>query len=1461
MKHQMLLTRTLSFVLTGILGLLGASPVWAAIDIIDYTAYPPFINKTVAPNVLFIIDLGDAQLPAAYGNYPISGKSGTITLTTGAGGEVKYASNVNVSDSGSDLVSSNDGGVTANSATVSAPSDVFDSSKMYYGYFDPYRCYQTDSNGFNYASRKVDSSGNPSFSVTCGSSYWDGNFLNWLVVRKKDASIQALMGGKANPAQSNTDGTADKLTGEDSVGENGSANTCNSTSKPCWFYVKWVTDTVSAGRVPSTLATDTAGQALTPKGRFFGVGKAQLFVNKGSTVDPFDGNGASAPDVYTLRVDLTTEPDTVPGTGTMTSCVVGDTNWAGTLTCYKRDRSLGLFQKLRLDAMHVGIMFADATGGKGGSIQYKFDDTFNSSSITTIRNQGVKPSAPLAEATYEALCLYRNSQGPCYNNSPADFAATVGTRNDPFWFCDKDSSGNCKSPLSGQTVSCCKNYILMISPGKPINDDNAPDAQAQFGNLFTGAQVGVTPSRLDDVAYYGQTHDIRDQAQGATGYLAGTQKVTFYAVNAMGDTNGAIILSWAAMYGGFEDRNGNGALDYFGVAGVNRQTCTFPAGSNLGVGTSYSTAEWDQDQNCIPDTYFNAAEGGDLEATVKKAIADILKHASSGTSISVLSTSSTGDGALYQAFFFPSTYEGLNEIKWTGYTQGLFIDTFGNIREDTDGDHRLVYNNDYIIQTRLDATTGDVLIDRFADTNGDGKADSTTPTDTIPLRETHSLWEAGKQLTVTASSSRNILTWVDQSNVGVVDAGEVIPFTTANSSTLAPYLRAGTAPFTSDNIINFVRGEQISGLRDRQLTVSGSLKVWKLGDPLHATPTIVGAPKERFDVIYGDASYTAFFQQYRNRRQVAYVGANDGMLHAFNGGFYHRGDDPNSSDVEHGYFTTNPTGDAPGDMNLGAEMWGFIPYQLLPQLRFLAQTDYTHVYYVDLKPKVTEARIFTADADHPGGWGIILIGGFRMGGSCGACTAASGTSKGAPPLTYSADFDNNAGTPDTSRTFYSAYFVLDITNPEVNPKLLWSFSDSSLGLTTSYPAVLRVSPTGDPSTLDTNAKFFAIFGSGATGYDGSSAQTAKLYAVDLKTGPKNTSTGADIFKTFSTGDANAFMGDVITVDVGLDYRADAIYAGNSIDITGPPDWIGKMYRLKTTGCTTAGSTCTTGTWGIASGGNRVPTVLLATFPAAGTSSVGPVTAASTVTVDDSNNTWVFFGTGRFYTLDDKTNTDTQYFFGVKDPVMNGGCTESTTTNCAQPDLVNVSSASVCSVCASGVTQVTGVSGVTTFSSGSGTTSLVGLVASKNGWYTTLPTSGERVITTPSLLGGVVFFPTFVPVNDICQAAGNGYIYALNYRTGSASTEPILGATSASGTTTMNRSVSLGNVGVVSQLALHIGAQGTPPNTGAGGGANTGGGCGTGVGLIGQTSGATTSNLCSGLTGVRSHYVSWNNQRD
>ncbi|MBU6435552.1 MAG: hypothetical protein KJS98_19755, partial [Nitrospirae bacterium] len=430
-----------------------------------------------------------------------------------------------------------------------------------------------------------------------------------------------------------------------------------------------------------------------------------------------------------------------------------------------------------------------------------------------------------------------------------------------------------------------------------------------------------------------------------------------------------------------------------------------------------------------------------------------------------------------------------------------------------------------------------------------------------------------------------------------------------------------------------------------------------------STPTIVGAPKERYDILYGDSGYRHFVAKWANRRQQAYVGANDGLLHAFNVGYYHRGDDPSTSSVlEHGWYTTNQADNSTGT-GLGQEVWGFVPYHLLPQLKWYTQTNYTHISYVDLKPKVTDVHIFTQEAAcgggttptaagciHPDGWGTILIAGLRFGGSCGSCSAVSSGNKGGPALKVVADFNGNGNTTDVNDTryFYSAYVVLDVTDPDATPTVLAVYSSSDLGLTTSYPTVARMNLSTDGTTTHTNSKWFMVFGSGVTGYDGGAAAAAQLFAMELGT-PLGT---APTVTKMPVGSYSSFMADPITLDRDLDFRSDAVFVGRTIDPTsrGIGYWTGKMYQLTMGRCSAA--PCSTSTWGVASGGSRVPTEMLDTFNmTAGLTYLGPVTSSPTVTLDDTGEVWVFFGTGRFLSTADKSDTSTQYLLGIKDSVL------------------------------------------------------------------------------------------------------------------------------------------------------------------------------------------------------------------
>jgi type IV pilus assembly protein PilY1 len=296
--------------------------------------------------------------------------------------------------------------------------------------------------------------------------------------------------------------------------------------------------------------------------------------------------------------------------------------------------------------------------------------------------------------------------------------------------------------------------------------------------------------------------------------------------------------------------------------------------------------------------------------------------------------------------------------------------------------------------------------------------------------------------------------------------------------------------------------------------------------------------------------------------------------------------------------------------------------------------------------------------------------------------------------------------------------------------------------------------------------------------------------------------------------------------------------------TGAVAWTGKLYRLTTGGCVYA--PCTTATWG---GNAHGPTVVLDQFPASLAMPVGPVTAAPTLTMDDASALWVFFGTGRYFSAADKTNTDPQYLFGVKDPVPTGGCTETTLVSCARRNLIDVSNAAVCVVCVDSA-EVTGVPGVSSLL-GTTTTTLQGKIQTMDGWFTTLSMSGERILSNPLLIGGAIFFSSFQPLTDPCEGAGTASLYALFYETGSAYKGSVVGTDASGSNTNASRSISMGE-GLPSQMAIQIGAQGS-----GGVGTTIGTGCsGQLTGFL-QSSTGTLNQFCGNLpSAVWSRLVSW-----
>jgi type IV pilus assembly protein PilY1 len=183
------------------------------------------------------------------------------------------------------------------------------------------------------------------------------------------------------------------------------------------------------------------------------------------------------------------------------------------------------------------------------------------------------------------------------------------------------------------------------------------------------------------------------------------------------------------------------------------------------------------------------------------------------------------------------------------------------------------------------------------------------------------VWKAESDLLSRDPNSRMIYT----STTGT----DKIDFDVSKLGTLQPLLNTADSDSATD-IINYIRGEDITGYRNRN--------GYKLGDIVDSSPVTVGDPSHFYDFL----DYSTFRTDNTGRDPVLYIGANDGMLHCF-------------STVD------------------GQEKWGYIPKNVLGRLKQLMDVNYCHQYYVNLTPKVVDAYV-------GGAWKTILLGGEREGG-------------------------------------------------------------------------------------------------------------------------------------------------------------------------------------------------------------------------------------------------------------------------------------------------------------------------------------------------------------------------------------------------------------------------------------------------------------------------------------------------
>ncbi len=616
-----------------------------------------------------------------------------------------------------------------------------------------------------------------------------------------------------------------------------------------------------------------------------------------------------------------------------------------------------------------------------------------------------------------------------------------GTQWDPMY---ADEGGNLVP------VPCRRNFVLIMGDGESNSDAYHAIPDGHFPGLTRDADndgnIGdrrhLSPwssecprdgcdNLADDYAYYMYRNDIRSD-------ITGTQNIITYA-----------IFSFGLGGGLFNDIATNGGGEFY-----------------------------------------NPQSGIELENAIKSAILNIVARANSGTATGLVSTGARGEGTIGMAFYFPRMPVARGALSWVGGFLGLWLDPWGNLRGDLDQDHRLDLTQDPIVVMK--SPLPGALFPRvilMSDPDGDGIPDAVIQ-DTNLAKHHLPIWDAAESLRVRDPASRNI--FVVRSSTG-----SVLSFQATNP-TLVSYLSSlwGIPAGSTMAIIDYIRGVDRPDFRNRRIDALNDPpgQSWKLGDIVHSTPTYVGKPAENYHILYGDQSYARYVSTYQNRPGTYYVGANDGMLHAFHAGRY----------VPLNTTSRSLVGRLEDDgVPLGKERWALIPSSVLVPLVDYPQKNYCHYYFIDNKGKATDVKIFTPDATHPDGWGTILIQGMGLG-----CLGSD----------------------------FSSILFLDVTKPD-SVHVLKEYRDPTLdlGFTTSYPAVARIQS-------GSNTKWFAVVGSGPDYPDGWASPTkgAFLYVFDLS------SSGIPVTKfnlssILGIGASGAFVGDPTTVDVDLDYSVDVIY--------------------------------------------------------------------------------------------------------------------------------------------------------------------------------------------------------------------------------------------------------------------------------------------------------------------------------
>jgi type IV pilus assembly protein PilY1 len=602
--------------------------------------------------------------------------------------------------------------------------------------------------------------------------------------------------------------------------------------------------------------------------------------------------------------------------------------------------------------------------------------------------------------------------------------------------------------------SCQKNFVLGIGDVNTHRDGNLPGS-----SLWTGGQEPSTPPEVtDDYKKNGvdvtKSTKMVAQLEGlsssiATKYMTGRYNTYYIAglaydahtVDTRQDLPGEQTVNtyWVDV---MEDQEFQAKNQYWLAAKYGGFTVPegFSPYSASNDTSTLPTSSWHANTDSLtslsgvvnerPDNYFAAYQGKAMLSGLSAAFAKMSTEAASTTTtaFSPLNRKTSAGGTTnYSASYDPKS--------WTGK----------------------------VVASTLVANT-------------DGTTTSTEK------------WDAQAILDSTAVGTRKIVTCCTASGAG-------LEFTSAALADAQLSSRTNVASFgsvpgvaadkqSSADFINYLRGD-----RTKEVKNGGPYRdrVHLLGDIVDSKLEVVGAPSFSYYEKY-NPGYSSFKSTYASRDTIVYVGANDGMMHAFDGSI-------SSSTRGTERFAYIPSF-AYGDSATTSDRY-FASYGLAS----LGNPAYSHHYFVNATPKQFDVDLgnarssASAKAGTPD-WRTLLIGGMGKGGK--------------------------------------GYYAIDVTDPSkwqsasaVAGKVMWEFTDSRMGYTFGDAHVVKTAKYG----------WVAILPSGYNNSDGKGYiflvnpnSGALLDAIPTPTG----STSSPI----NLAHIRAFINNYD------DYTADAVYAGD-----------------------------------------------------------------------------------------------------------------------------------------------------------------------------------------------------------------------------------------------------------------------------------------------------------------------------